>query len=67
MEITFDFEGDKFIDICKDTKEKVKEIFLKFRSNIDLDSILFLYSGAPIDGNLSIGKIINNSDNERKK
>ena len=67
MEITFIFKGDDKICQCNDTKEKVGDIFHNFMKNIDINSIVFLYSGHPIDGNLSISKIINNHDLERKK
>ena len=67
MDITLNFGGEEFSYKCIDTKDKVKDIFLKFKNKIDLSSLIFLYSGIPIDGNLSIGKIINRVDTERNK
>ena len=67
MEITYNYNGTNLIYQCNDTKEKVNIIFHNLRNDIDINSIIFLYSGKPIDGNLSISKIINNIDNERKK
>ena len=67
MEITFNFNGDDIKCQCNDTKEKVRDIFHNFMKKIDIYSIVFLYSGHPIDGNLSISKIISSYDLERKK
>ena len=67
MEISFNYLGEEITSQCNDTKDKVKEIFLKSKKDIDPNSLIFLYSGREIDGNLSIGKIISSHDNERKK
>ena len=67
MEITFIYNGKDIIYKCNDSKEKVNDIFNSLINDIDINSILFLYSGKPIDGNLNISKIINKMDNERKK
>ena len=67
MEINFDYNGEILSYQCLDVKEKVDDILRKCRNNIDINSIIYLYSGNPIDGTLSICKIVNKIDNERKK
>jgi hypothetical protein len=67
MEISFDYNGEVLTTQSNDTKEKVKDIFLKCRNNADINSLIFLYSGNEVNGNLIIGKIINKYDLDRKK
>ena len=67
MEISFNYNGEVLTTQSNDTKEKVKDIFLKCKNNVDINSLIFLYSGNEIDGNLIIGKIINKCDLDRKK
>ena len=67
MEINFKYNGEEINCHCDNIKQKVGEIFLKYKTDVDLKSIIFLYSGTPINPNLSIGKIINNFDIKRKK
>ena len=67
MELSFDYNGEVLTVQSIDTKEKVKDIFLKCKKNNDIKSLVFLYSGTEIDANLIIGKIINRNDLERKK
>ena len=67
MEITFNYIGEELKTICNDTKQKINDIFHNLKNEVEINSILFLYSGMPIDGNLSIVKIVNNLDAERKK
>ena len=67
MEISFNYNGEIINAQSNDTKESVKDIFLKYKNNADINSLLFLYSGSEINENLIIGKIINRDDLERKK
>ena len=67
MKISFNHNGEVLTSQSIDTKEKVKEIFLKCKKDADINSLIFLYSGSEIDGNIIIGKIINRNDLERKK
>jgi len=67
MEISFNHNGEILTAQNIDTKEKIKEIFLKCKKDADINSLIFLYSGSQIDGNIIIGKIINKNDLERKK
>ena len=67
MEINFNFNGLEIKYQSNDMKENFNYIIHKCRSEIDLNSITFLYNGNYIDGNLPISKIINNNDIERKK
>ena len=67
MEISFNHNGEILTAQNIDTKEKIKEIFLKCKKDADINSLIFLYSGSQIDENIIIGKIINKNDLERKK
>ena len=67
MAISFNHNGEILTAQSIDTKEKIKEIFLKCKIDADINSLIFLYSGSQIDGNIIIGKIINKNDLERKK
>ena len=67
MEINFIYNGEEIIYHCDNIKEKVGEIFLKYKKDTNLKSIVFLYSGTPINANISIDKIMNNSDIKRKR
>ena len=67
MEITFNYSGVDTIYQCNDTKESFNDIFHKLNNNVDINSIIFLYSGYQIDGNISISKIINKEDLQRNK
>ena len=48
-------------------KDKINDLFHQCRNDIDLNKIIFLYNDQPIDGNLSISKIINRADLDRNK
>ena len=67
MEITLNYNGVDTLYQCNDTRETFNEIFLKYYNDVDLNTISFLYSGKPINGNLSISKIINKNDLQRNK
>ena len=67
MEITFNYNGFDIPYQCKDTKETFQDIFHKIRNDVDNNSIIFLYSGYQINGNLPITKIVNSTDLERNK
>ena len=67
MEITFNYSGVDTLYQCNDTKETFNDIFHKLNNNVNINSIIFLYSDNQIDGNISISKIINNSNIERNK
>ena len=67
MEIIFNYGGINITYKCLNTKEKIYDIFKKCRNNIDLNSIIFLYSGNIIAADISISKIVNNYDLKRKK
>ena len=68
MEISYKYNGEEIICHCDNIEHKVGEIFHKYKKDVDLKSIVFLYSGNCIsDVNLSISKIINNDDIKRKK
>ena len=67
MEITLNYDGTELKYQCNDMKDKINDIFHQCRNDIDLNKIIFLYNGKPIDGNLSISKIINRVDMERNK
>ena len=67
MEITFNYLGEELTYQCNDTKKTINDIFLNCGKDADLNSLIFLYSGKPIDGNLTIGKIISSSDIDRNK
>ena len=41
MEISFDYNGEVLTTQSNDTKEKVKDIFLKCRNNADINSLIF--------------------------
>ena len=67
MEIIFNFYGIDISHQSTDIKVAIKDIFHNCRNNVDINTLIFLYSGQKIDGNLSISKIINNTDLERNK
>ena len=67
MEIILNYDGTELKYQSNDMKDKINDIFHQCRNDIDLNKIIFLYNGKPIDGNLSISKIINKVDIERKK
>ena len=67
MEITFNYTGIDIKYPCKDTKETFNDIFHKLRNDVDINTIIFLYSGNQINGNISINKIISKADLERNK
>ena len=67
MEIIFNYNGKDLFYQCKDTKEKIKDIFHNIRNDININSIIFIYSGKQIKGNLSISEIINSSDLDKNK
>ena len=67
MEVNFNYTGIDIIYQCKNTTEKINDIFHSCRNDIELNSILFFYSGMQIDGNLPIKEIINDYDLERNK
>ena len=67
MEITFNYFGVDFLYKCNNTKETFNDIFHKLKNNVDINSIIFLYSANPIDGNKSISKKISKTDLERNK
>ena len=67
MEITFSYSGEDILYQCKDTKESFNNIFHKLRNDVDINSIIFLYSANQIDGNISISKIVSKNDLNRKK
>lgn len=67
MEITFNYNGEELKTICNDTKQKIQDIFHNLKNEVDIKSILFLYSGKPIEGNLSVTKIVNKTDSQRNK
>ena len=68
MEIIFNYTG---VDVssyqCNDTKETLNSLFHQCKSDVDINTIVFLYNGIPTDGNISINKIINNTDLQRNK
>ena len=68
IEIEFNYQGQITIIQCN-IKDNYSTIFQRFinKSNIDINSIYFLYSGNIIEGNLIIEQNINNTDKERKK
>ena len=53
MEITFNFNGIDSVYQCNDTRETFNDIFHKLRNDVDINSIIFLYSGLQLDGNIS--------------
>ena len=67
MEITFNYTGIDILYQCSDTKETFNDIFHNLREDVDINSLIFLYSGIAIDGNMSISKIIRKADLERNK
>ena len=67
MEIILNYDGTELKYQSNDMKDKINDIFHQCRNDIDINKIIFLYNGKPIDGNLSISKIINKVDMERKK
>ena len=67
MEMTFGFGGVDTVCRCDGAGETFNDIFHKLRNDVDINSIIFLYSGLQMDGNISINKIINRTDLERKK
>lgn len=67
MEITFNYEGQNLISQCQDIKEKIQDIFHNIKNEVDLNSLIFLYNGNSIEGNLSVSKIINSNDSQRNK
>ena len=67
MEIKFNYLGEDISYQCNDTKETVNTIFQKIKSDVDLNSVIFLYSANQIEGNISLSKIINKNDLQRNK
>ena len=65
MIINFNYEGINITYQLNDMKEKINDVFHKCRNDIDLNSILFLYNGSQVNGNISVDKIINNNDIKR--
>ena len=67
MELTFNYDGSEINYLLKNFRENFNDILGKCRNDIDKNSITFLYNGKQIDANISVNKIINNNDIERKK
>ena len=67
MEITFNYNGIDILYQCNDTRESLNDIFHKLRNDVDINKIIFLYSGYQIDGNISINEYINKEDLKRNK
>ena len=67
MEVTFNYNGEDMIFYCKDAKQKISDIFHILKDNVDINSIIFLYGGSKVDGDISVGKIINDLDSQRNK
>ena len=67
-EITFTFNGSQIIIQCL-MEEKMKDIFKRFtnKSNIDINSLFFIYDGNIIDENLKLNEIINSIDKQSNK
>ena len=62
MEIILNYDGTELKYQCNDMKDKINDIFHECRNDIDLNKIIFLYNGKPIDGNLSISKKLNRKE-----
>ena len=47
-------------------QKTLNNLFHQFQGDVDLNSIVFLYDGKVVDGNISINTIINSLDDKRK-
>ncbi len=68
IEIQFNYLG-QITNIQCNTQDNIKKIFQNFvnKSQLDINSVYFLYSGNIIEGDSAIEQIINTTDKERKK
>ena len=65
--IEFNYEG-KIVEIQCNLKEKMKDIFTKFKNKAELNKeVVFLYSGTQVDEELELSSIINITDKTRNK
>ena len=67
-QVTFYFKGVKILIQCND-KDKIKNIFNKFalKSQVNKDSIYFLYGGNIINEELTLDELYNPIDKKEKK
>ena len=67
IEIEFNYQGQPTKIQCN-TQDILNNIFQNFanKSQIDINSIYFLYSGTIINGTSTVEQVINNTDKERK-
>ena len=67
IEIEFNYQGQPTKIQCN-TQDILNNIFQNFanKSQIDINSVYFLYSGTIINGNSTVEQVINNTDKERK-
>ena len=51
MEIVLNQDGTELKYQSNDMNDKINDIFHQCRNDIDINKIIFIYNGKPIDGN----------------
>ena len=67
MEIKLHYSGLDYFYQCNDLSETLNHIFNKLRNNVNVNAIIFFYSGNQIDGNISISKFASKANLKKNK
>ena len=61
LQVKFNYNGQEIKIQCKAT-ERLKEVFQKYNSKVNIDKVIYLYGGDKINEELKLEEIINQND-----